>query len=69
MFHYDRHEEIIITRYTQVKYMYYQPMVADACILLTFKKSFDWFCYSKHHKVQFNTLYVFIKICMMISSP
>ena len=50
-FRYDRHEEIV--RYIRMWHVYYHPMVMHVfCLPLNF---FGWFCYSRHHRVQFNT--------------
>ena len=50
-FRYDRHEEI--TRYIQMRNICYHPTVMHVfCLPL---KIFGWFCYSKYHRVQFNT--------------
>ena len=63
-FRYDRYEEI--TRYIQMRHMYYHPMVIHVfCLAL---KVFGWFCYSRCHKVILIML-MFHKICILISLP
>ena len=48
---YDRLEEI--TRYIRMRNIYYHPTVMQVfCSPLKF---FGWFCYSRCHRVQFNT--------------
>ena len=49
VFHYDRHEEI--TRYIRMRDMHYPMVMHVFCLPLKF---FSWFCYSRHHTVQFN---------------
>ena len=50
-FRYDRHEEI--TKYIRMRNIYYHPTVMHVfCLLIKF---FGWFCYSRCHRVQFNT--------------
>ena len=51
VFCYDRHEENI--RYIQMWHTYYHSMIMRMfCLPLQFV---GWFCYYKHHEVQFNT--------------
>ena len=50
-FCYDRHEEI--TKYIRMRNIYYHPTVLHVfCLPL---KIFSWFCYSRYHRVHFNT--------------
>ena len=50
-FRYDRHEEIV--RYVQMWHIYYHPRVMRVfCLPL---KIFGCFCFSRRHRVQFNT--------------
>ena len=65
-FYYDRHEEI--ARYIWMRHIYYHPVVMRVfCLPLKF---FGWFCYSRHHRVQFNTYRIsLINTASSISTP
>ena len=50
-FRYDGHEEI--ARYIRMWHVYYHPMVMR--VFCSPLKIFGWFCFSRRHRVQFNT--------------
>ena len=50
-FRYDGHKEI--ARYIRMWHVYYHPMVMR--VFCSRLKIFGWFCFSRRHRVQFNT--------------